>query len=88
MTTNQPPQPRRRPDDDSYRPPADPLRPDRLRCDCGATADRHGLCRKCRARAAVVADAPPAAAPTPTGRPPAAAAPRPPARPRTRRAGR
>ncbi len=37
-------------DHDDYRPPADPLRPDRLRCPCGATADRDGLCRKCRAR--------------------------------------
>jgi hypothetical protein len=37
------------PDDD--RPPTDPLRPDRLACPCGATADRDGLCRKCRARA-------------------------------------
>ncbi|MGH3566358.1 MAG: hypothetical protein ACRDRH_10050 [Pseudonocardia sp.] len=31
-------------------PPTDPLRPDQLRCLCGATADRDGLCRKCRAR--------------------------------------
>jgi hypothetical protein len=37
--------------DDDHRMPADPLRPDRLRCPCGATADRDGLCRKCRARA-------------------------------------
>ena len=44
MTTNHNHCPR--PDDDN-RPPADPLRPDRLRCDCGATAGRHGLCRKC-----------------------------------------
>ena len=33
------------------RPPADPLRPGHLLCPCGATADRDGLCRKCRARA-------------------------------------
>jgi hypothetical protein len=33
------------------RPLADPLRPGRLLCPCGATADRYGLCRKCRARA-------------------------------------
>lgn len=38
-------------DADAYRPPADPLRPRRLLCPCGATADRRGLCRKCRARA-------------------------------------
>ncbi len=38
-------------DHDDSRPLADPLRPDRLRCPCGATADRDGLCRKCRARA-------------------------------------
>lgn len=40
-----------RPDDDHDRPPVDPFRPDRLRCDCGATAGRDGQCRKCRARA-------------------------------------
>ena len=74
MTTNHNHYPR--PDDDN-RPPADPLRPDRLRCDCGATADRHGLCRKCCSRCG--RDATPAAAPTPTGRPPAAASPGPPA---------
>jgi hypothetical protein len=45
------------PDDDSdqdlesSRPPADPLRPGHVLCPCGATADRRGLCRKCRARA-------------------------------------
>ena len=39
------------PEDDHDRPPVDPLRPDRLRCDCGATADRDRRCRKCRARA-------------------------------------
>jgi len=39
------------PEDDDHR-PADPLRPDRLRCDCGAVADLDGRCRKCRARAA------------------------------------
>jgi hypothetical protein len=33
------------------RPPADPLRPGHVLCPCGATADRRGLCRKCRARA-------------------------------------
>jgi hypothetical protein len=38
-----------KPDDD--RPQADPLRPDRIQCACGATAERDGLCRKCRARA-------------------------------------
>ena len=48
MTTNHNHCPR--PDDDN-RPPADPLRLDRLRCDCGATAGRHGLCRKCYSRA-------------------------------------
>jgi hypothetical protein len=36
---------------DDHRPPADPLRPGHVLCPCGATADRHGLCRKCRARA-------------------------------------
>lgn len=36
----------------SYRPPVDPLRPDHLRCGCGATAERDGRCRKCRARTA------------------------------------
>ena len=48
MTTRHNPHP----DDDPFRPPVDPLRPDRLRCDCGATAGRDGRCRKCRARAA------------------------------------
>jgi hypothetical protein len=38
-------------DPDADRAPADPLRPGHLLCPCGATADRHGLCRKCRARA-------------------------------------
>jgi hypothetical protein len=52
MTTNR----HHNPDDsdqnlDSDRPPADPLRPGHLLCPCGATAERDGLCRKCRARA-------------------------------------
>ncbi len=48
MTTHQTPHPDDNHDD---RPPADPLRPDHLACGCGATADRDGQCRKCRARA-------------------------------------
>jgi hypothetical protein len=40
------------PDDNHDRIEIDPLRPDRLRCACGATADYGGRCRKCRARAA------------------------------------
>ena len=40
------------PDDDHNRLPIDPLRPDRRRCPCGATADRGGWCGKCAARAA------------------------------------
>lgn len=47
MTNNSTPHP----DDDSHHLPVDPLRPDRLHCLCGATADRDGRCRKCRARA-------------------------------------
>jgi hypothetical protein len=49
MTTNR----HHSPDDhdDSDRPALDPLRPDQLLCSCGATADRTGSCRKCRARA-------------------------------------
>ena len=35
---------------DDYRPRPDLVRPDRLRCGCGATAEPHGLCRKCLAR--------------------------------------
>jgi hypothetical protein len=38
-------------DNDRPRPQVDPLRPARLACPCGATAERDGLCRKCRARA-------------------------------------
>ena len=39
-----------RPDDDRPRRRIDPLRPDRLRCTCGATAEGDGRCRKCCAR--------------------------------------
>ena len=73
-------------DDDRDRPAIDPLRPDHLLCLCGATADRTGFCRKCRARARwdrraggrLHADR----TPTRPGSPPASR------RPRSRRAGR
>jgi hypothetical protein len=51
MTSNRNHHPDHDADDDRPRPQADPLRPDRIQCACGATADRDGLCRKCRARA-------------------------------------
>jgi hypothetical protein len=47
MTTNH----HHSPDDHDDDPTIDPLRPDHLQCPCGATADRTGWCRKCRARA-------------------------------------
>ena len=54
MTNNHSHQPADQPSDDQSqtdRPAADPFRPGRLACPCGAVADRDGLCRKCRARA-------------------------------------
>ena len=87
MTTNHR---RHNPDDDSdaYRPAADPLQPDRLRCPCGATADRRGVCRKCRARA--LFDRRTAGRRTHADRPPTRRHGSPPAadRPRNRRPGR
>ncbi len=90
MTTNR----HHNPDDDSdqnlesYRPPADPLRPGHVLCPCGATADRRGLCRKCRARA--LFDRRIAGRHTHADRPPTRRHGSPPAadRPRNRRPGR
>jgi hypothetical protein len=90
MTTNSRLNPDDSDDRDSSadRPPADPLRPGHVLCPCGATADRRGLCRKCRARA--LFDRRTAGRRTHADRPPTRRHGSPPAadRPRNRRPGR